>query len=1494
MSLCYNGQVMHRGSAEAMECQCPTDCVVCLNTWGSGAGGCIECAGSTALTAEGRCDLSGSCTGAVYTTADHGQICDAGLCSNRCEFVAGIGACKDANTPTPCSFFSPDEASCVANAARCEFSSAHGCIARDGPTPGGASGVCVENRNADDCRDAPGTDCAWDIPSARCSNVPCASVIGRNSCSGVCNFDDELVLCHDTDEPIACDRLWMESRCAAAEERCQWHAVSGAGNSFCGWLPSTLPCASFVDDDCPLSRCMVEAVTGLCSTPSLNTPCDEYTTEATCPTQQTEYLYSTVGETPICRRLSPSGSCGDDFHELPITPTTDRVCAANTACGSGEFEASAPAVDADRVCQQVRQCSEDAGTGEYVGEAEAEGDQNDRPTYMSRPATATTDTECTVMTACDFGEYEIVAPTSTSDRSCAAMTECSFPDQFISQVETATSNRACTDVSVCSANQWQRHPASRFSDRECVDVTICVSGLEYEIVAPEQEGGMGITDRRCAIASVCDDYEFEYRALGPTNDRTCHEITQCPYELASPTTTSDRVCCDPGRRGRRGEGSATEEPTDMPEVTDEPTDMPEVTDEPTDLPLDTSSGSGAEEDDEFTDVVSTPIPTDGPTDDPNGDVSTPVPTDGPTDDPNGDDDNGINEECRLVTTTSTAGTTTPSPTVEGTSPAPEGCAAILCSNNCTGECGWSSRRNVCDEGELTSEHELGLGDCGPSDAPTAAPTPAPTVSICSGTGDPRYHSFDGHVFTVGGVCRRVLLKDCRGEGDFDLDVDDDDASGSGSGSGVDDEDPGGCADRAASDCPDATCQVVNGSCTDVVTTTTTASTTTADPRADLAFEVQVETAEFASGRRSRRGPGGEEEPTAGSTAVYTHSVSIRLPGGQLLVLSQGESKQVHTFDGAPLVAALPSRVAPGVRISELEGASHGAGVQVKLEALGVRVRWNGGITVTILMDSDSPLLGHTCGLCGNSNGARADEVGQYGVTAMHNAWATSTDPASELTPHLGSETCPTETAVATGCTTAAGLLADQHCARLSPIGLNSNSTAVVNQSVAYAPCWDLVDMEPFFDSCRTEYCKNPELACEVFWTFEEHCRAAGASFRRLAPLGSIGCAARPYFAPTMATTTMPTQIPTAMPTPAPTDPVTTTILTTVPAASTTEEATATTDGSDSESGSGVEDENSTTTTAPAVVAQVQFQFLGVSLDELTQLNAEFFNVLLNEHVNQWRGVSDEPFVITLTAGSIIVTVGFYEGGEADRFAAGQAEYPFTFYFSRNDGTNEFIRSVSMETVIEPSTTVATTRPQPRTVSDPVPETTTEVSAVSTTPPPTDPWGAASGGAEADDDETCIAGACGQVFLIVLCAVVGTTVLIIGGCCIWCKRRKTKSRSISAGPDMVIADSAVTEVSAPNNAVSTDKAKAGAAAFDRIVTNECFEIDADEVLAVMTARKTVETITPAKTTDVLSGKKYVRSSSILSFSIGDAAPAMKRSADESTTDEHEVETHTSSI
>jgi len=280
------------------------------------------------------------------------------------------------------------------------------------------------------------------------------------------------------------------------------------------------------------------------------------------------------------------------------------------------------------------------------------------------------------------------------------------------------------------------------------------------------------------------------------------------------------------------------------------------------------------------------------------------------------------------------------------------------------------------------------------------------------------------------------------------------------------------------------------------------------------------------------------------------------------------------------------------------------------------------------------------------------------------------------------------------------------------------------------------------------------------------------------------------------------------------------------------------------------------------------------------------STLLNDHVNQWAGVSDGPFVITLTAGSIIVTVRFHEGGQtdADSPAAGQAEFLMGISFSRNDGTSEQIQSA---TVIEPSTTLPQSgcRQEPchgHLLRPPPPR------FFHTPPPPT-------GGVLPATRQTTTKLRCWRMRPGVsdrpVCGRRNSTAdprRVLHRC----KRRKTKS--ISAGPDMVIADSAVTEVSAPNNAVSTDKAKAGAAAFDRIVTNECFEIDADEVLAVMNARKTVETITPAKTTDVLSGKKYVRSSSILSFSIGDAAPAMKRSADESTTDEHEVETHTSSI
>eukprot|EP00035_Acanthoeca_spectabilis_P016703 m.348593 g.348593 ORF g.348593 m.348593 type:complete len:3373 (+) comp16563_c0_seq1:252-10370(+) len=53
------------------------------------------------------------------------------------------------------------------------------------------------------------------------------------------------------------------------------------------------------------------------------------------------------------------------------------------------------------------------------------------------------------------------------------------------------------------------------------------------------------------------------------------------------------------------------------------------------------------------------------------------------------------------------------------------CSSILCSNNCGGNCGWSSNKNRCVEGGRTTSSEVNLGQC---DSVTAAPTAATSVT----------------------------------------------------------------------------------------------------------------------------------------------------------------------------------------------------------------------------------------------------------------------------------------------------------------------------------------------------------------------------------------------------------------------------------------------------------------------------------------------------------------------------------------------------------------------------------------------------------------------------------------------------------------------------------------------------------------------------------------------------------------------------------------------
>lgn len=53
------------------------------------------------------------------------------------------------------------------------------------------------------------------------------------------------------------------------------------------------------------------------------------------------------------------------------------------------------------------------------------------------------------------------------------------------------------------------------------------------------------------------------------------------------------------------------------------------------------------------------------------------------------------------------------------------CSLIVCSDNCIGHCGWSVQRNSCILGGRTTASEGGLGVC-----PTVPPTPVDPAALC--------------------------------------------------------------------------------------------------------------------------------------------------------------------------------------------------------------------------------------------------------------------------------------------------------------------------------------------------------------------------------------------------------------------------------------------------------------------------------------------------------------------------------------------------------------------------------------------------------------------------------------------------------------------------------------------------------------------------------------------------------------------------------------------
>ena len=207
------------------------------------------------------------------------------------------------------------------------------------------------------------------------------------------------------------------------------------------------------------------------------------------------------------------------------TATTDRVCAALTACTANEYQRLAPTIQTDRVCATLTQC-------------------NVATTYISTPHTATTDRVCTPRTQCVAGvEYEVTAGSATADRVCARVSSCQVPLEFQAQAATATSDAVCRVVAArCDGRtQYELRPPSRTTDRVCVAVRECGAN-EYQTQPPGES-----VDRVCTPLSTCQlGATFASVAATATTDRQCSAVRPCTagaeFAAQLPTLTNNTVC----------------------------------------------------------------------------------------------------------------------------------------------------------------------------------------------------------------------------------------------------------------------------------------------------------------------------------------------------------------------------------------------------------------------------------------------------------------------------------------------------------------------------------------------------------------------------------------------------------------------------------------------------------------------------------------------------------------------------------------------------------------------------------------------------------------------------------------------------------------------------------------------------------------------------------------------------------------------------------------
>ena len=383
------------------------------------------------------CASCSTCPDGEYVTSECTASSDTACarpsnCDDRCEVRGDM--CHEVQMP--CASY---ESSSSCPARRCTFD---GEQCSDAPAAV-TQFSCQIFSSASDCpRDHA---CAWDLLSSTCRDQECDDVYTESECAELgCTYEADLFYCHPPGSVVPCSRRYHEVACTTLDDRCRFDDASAT----CLSLTNCEELQGGADECNAVTGCSYDEVAGYCRDRTESTPCARFSTDS-CPTAGAEYAAVDVSES-LCLVISECSLTDDSEYELnPPTSSSDRECAAVTACTDDQFIAVPHTGISDRTCQ--------VGTACGIGE------------FESLPLSAEADRECAPTYDCTAQQFMVEDATPTTDRVCQDLTECSMDTYFYSVLETPTSDRECQTIQpVCTEfDLMQSRGPTPSSDRAC-------------------------------------------------------------------------------------------------------------------------------------------------------------------------------------------------------------------------------------------------------------------------------------------------------------------------------------------------------------------------------------------------------------------------------------------------------------------------------------------------------------------------------------------------------------------------------------------------------------------------------------------------------------------------------------------------------------------------------------------------------------------------------------------------------------------------------------------------------------------------------------------------------------------------------------------------------------------------------------------------------------------------------------------------------------------